>query len=60
VQWAIPDALKWALIVVISFAIIMSIYEFLIRRFNLMRVLFGMKSLPKQPVAQPREAVLAR
>jgi len=60
VQWAIPDVLKWALIVVISFTIIMGIYEFLIRRINLMRILFGMKSLPKQPVAQPSEAALAR
>ncbi len=60
VQWAIPDVLKWALIVTISFASIMGIYELLIRRFNLMRFLFGMKSMPKQPVAQPSEAVLAR
>ena len=60
VQWAIPDVLKWALIVMISFTVIMSIYEFLIRRFNLMRILFGMKTLPRQRVAQPREAALAR
>ena len=60
VQWAIPDVLKWALIVAISFASIIGIYELLIRRFNLMRVLFGMKSLPGQPAAQPSEAVLVR
>jgi glucans biosynthesis protein C len=60
VQWAIPDVLKWALIVLISFTVIMSIYEFLIRRFNLMRILFGMKPLPRQMLAQPTEAVLAR
>ena len=54
VQWAIPDVLKWALIVMISFTVIMSIYEFLIRRFNLMRILFGMKTLPGQRVAQPK------
>ena len=60
VQWAIPDVLKWALIVVTSFALIMGIYELLIRRFNLMRFLFGMKPLSVQPVAQQREAVLAR
>jgi peptidoglycan/LPS O-acetylase OafA/YrhL len=53
VQWAIPDLLKWAIILVASFAIIMVLYEFLVRRFNVMRVLFGMKPLPKAPTAQP-------
>jgi glucan biosynthesis protein C len=56
VQWAIPDLLKWAIILAISFPIIMILYEFLVRRFNVMRFLFGMKPLPKVPVAQPQEA----
>jgi glucan biosynthesis protein C len=56
VQWAIPDLLKWAIILVISFPIIMVLYEFLVRRFNVMRFLFGMKPLPKAPIAQPQEA----
>jgi glucan biosynthesis protein C len=55
VQWAIPDLLKWATILVVSFAIIMTLYEFLVRRFNLMRFLFGMKLLPKAPAAQLQE-----
>lgn len=59
-QWSIPDALKWALIASISFAGIMGIYELLIRRFNLMRILFGMKPLPRQAVAQPTETAFAR
>jgi glucans biosynthesis protein C len=46
VQWQIPELLKWAIIAVPSFTIILLIYEFLIRRFNLMRFLFGMKTLP--------------
>jgi peptidoglycan/LPS O-acetylase OafA/YrhL len=45
VQWAIPDLLKWLIIVPISFAAIMVLYEFVVRRFNVMRVLFGMKPL---------------
>ena len=45
VQWAIPDLLKWLIIVPVSFVIIMALYEFLVRRFNVMRVLFGMKPL---------------
>ncbi len=50
VQWAIPDLLKWAIIVPISFAIIMGLYE-LVRRNNILRFLFGMKLLkPPAPV----------
>ena len=59
-QWAIPDVLEWAVVVVISFASIMVLYEFLVRRFNVMRMLFGMKPLRKQPSTQTSEPVLAR
>jgi len=45
VQWAIPDLLKWVIILPASFAIIMVLYEFLVRRFNVLRFLFGMKPL---------------
>jgi hypothetical protein len=31
----------------------MALYEFLIRRFNVMRVLFGLRWRPKRPAAQP-------
>jgi hypothetical protein len=55
VRWAIPDIAKWAIIAVISFAAIMLIYEFLIRRWNVMRFLFGLKPLPRQSVAADRE-----
>ena len=46
VQWQIPDLAKWEAIVLISFALIMALYEYLVRRNNLLRVLFGMKPLP--------------
>jgi glucan biosynthesis protein C len=59
VQWAIPDLLKWVIILLASFVLIMVLYEFLVRRFNVMRFLFGMKPLPKGPVAQPQEAAPA-
>jgi hypothetical protein len=42
VQWAIPSLLKWLIIVPLSFAIIMGLYE-LVRRNNILRFLFGMK-----------------
>jgi hypothetical protein len=51
VQWSIPDALKWAFILVTSFAIIMTLYECLIRRINVLRFLFGMKLLPRHQEA---------
>ena len=60
VQWPIPDLFKWAIILVTSLAVIMCIYEFLIRPFNVMRFLFGLKPLRKQPVAQSREALSTR
>jgi peptidoglycan/LPS O-acetylase OafA/YrhL len=57
VQWAIPDLLKWAIIVPVSFAIIMALYEFGVRRWNVMRFLFGMKPRPKAPAAQAKQAM---
>jgi peptidoglycan/LPS O-acetylase OafA/YrhL len=54
-QWAIPDLLKWVLILILSFGIIMVLYEFLVRRYNVMRLLFGMKPLPRAPVTQVQD-----
>jgi glucan biosynthesis protein C len=56
VQWAIPDLLKWLIVVPVSFAVIVVLYEFLVRRYNVMRFLFGMKPLPKERAVQPQEA----
>ena len=44
-RWDIPDLLKWLLIVPASLVAILVIYELFVRRINLMRILFGMKSL---------------
>ena len=54
VQWAIPDLAKWAIILVSSFIAIMLIYEFIVRRWNVMRFLFGMRPLPRASVTQPK------
>ncbi len=53
-QWAIPDVMKWAIIATSSFVISVGLYEVLVRRFNLLRFLFGMKMLPRvlQPAGQ--------
>lgn len=59
VQWAIPGLLKWIIIALVSFAVIAALYELLVRRFNVLRVLFGMKPLKQSaPVmARPGQAM---
>ncbi|MBW1783652.1 MAG: acyltransferase family protein [Deltaproteobacteria bacterium] len=42
--WKIPDVLKWAIVFTSSFIVIISIYTFLIRKLDLFRFLFGMKT----------------
>jgi glucan biosynthesis protein C len=49
VQWAIPDGLKFMSILTLSFLVSISLYEFLIRRNNLLRILFGMKAKKRIP-----------
>ncbi|UCH58771.1 MAG: hypothetical protein JSV61_11200, partial [Anaerolineales bacterium] len=44
-QWTIPDLLKWVVILLLSFGVIMGSYEYLVRRYNVMRFLFGMKTI---------------
>ena len=62
VHWPIPDLIKYFVIAASSFAAIMGSYEFLIRRFNLLRLLFGMKALPSsrtllQPAASAAQGM---
>ncbi|MEI7770314.1 MAG: acyltransferase family protein [Chloroflexales bacterium] len=52
VGWPIPDLLKFLVIAVISFGLIMLAYEYLIRRVNLLRFLFGMRPLARAAQAQ--------
>ena len=56
VQWAIPDLLKFVIIAASSLAIIMALYELVVRRFNVMRVLFGMKPIRKVTPVVARSA----
>ncbi len=44
VAWEIHDTLKWGLIFILSFIVIIVLCSFLIRRSNLLRFLFGMKT----------------
>jgi hypothetical protein len=59
VQWPIPDLLKWVVIVVSTFVVCMGLYEFLVRRFNLLRFLFGMKPLVRTPAVLSADPVSA-
>ncbi|MBU0462518.1 MAG: acyltransferase family protein, partial [Proteobacteria bacterium] len=44
VQWSSGVGIKYFSIVIVSFTVIMVIYEILVRRVNILRILFGMKS----------------
>jgi hypothetical protein len=57
VGWALPDLLKFSIILSGSFAIVLGVYEFGVRRNNLLRVLFGMKPKPRHALdVQPNLA----
>jgi len=58
VGWAIPDLLKFVVILGVSFPVVMGLYEFGVRRFNLMRFLFGMKLFAKPVDIQTKETQL--
>ena len=45
-QWHIPDFVKWLIIAFSSFILVVGAYEFLVRRFSVLRFLFGMKPTP--------------
>lgn len=61
VGWAIPDWLKFLIILIPSFLSTISLYEFLIRRHNVLRFLFGMKVIPRRTAVPISESqVLAR
>jgi glucan biosynthesis protein C len=52
-HWQIADPLKFIVISISSFSFIMITYEFLIRRNNVLRFLFGMKSLSAKSSPNP-------
>ncbi len=56
VQWAIPDLLKFLVILSVSFGIVMVLYELLVRRINLLRFLCGIKPTLRIKAVQPQEA----
>ncbi len=57
VRWAIPDGLKFLLILTGSFGITLGLYESLVRRSDMLRILSGMKARPRR--AAERRGLLA-
>jgi peptidoglycan/LPS O-acetylase OafA/YrhL len=55
VRWSLNAGLTYLVIAGSSLIIIVALYELLVRRFNLLRVLFGMKPLPRKVVAPDHE-----
>jgi hypothetical protein len=60
VRLDIPDLAKFLIIAASSFGIIMGLYEYLIRRSDILRILFGMKSQARLQTAPTGEKALAR
>jgi glucan biosynthesis protein C len=52
VQWSLPIPLKYAVILLVSFCVIVAVYELLVRRWSVLRFLFGMKT-KRKPVTEP-------
>lgn len=59
VRWSLPDVLAYLVIAAVSLITIMGLYEFFVRRFNLLRLLFGMKLLPRL-VSKPERQLAAQ
>jgi glucan biosynthesis protein C len=59
-DWDIPIIAKWPLLAAICFVVIMGLYEFAIRRVNVLRILFGMRVRPRRAAAIVEPAPVAR
>lgn len=57
IGWNIGVGLKFSIISLVSFLIIMGIYETIIRRLNILRILFGMKKRRKDTLGMIRPAM---
>jgi hypothetical protein len=49
IRWEIGILPKYLIIAVVSFPLIMTLYELLVRRFNVVRFFFGMRPKRKPP-----------
>ena len=59
IAWNIPDFLKWIVISAVSFSILITVYILLIKRYDFLRFLFGMKTVaPFYAVFAKRNALI--
>lgn len=55
IRWDIPVPAKYLLIIVMSFTIAMLVYEFIVKRTNVTRFLFGMRTKRRPRLAMPAD-----
>jgi glucan biosynthesis protein C len=55
IRWNIANLLKFLIITVVSFALIIALYEGLVRHINVVRFLFGMRPKKRRATAQPNK-----
>jgi hypothetical protein len=53
-SWQIPDIAKYLITTPSSLVVILILYEFLVRRINLLRFLFGIQPRPRSMPADAR------
>lgn len=58
-RWNIPDPAKYLFVTAVSFVVVIALYELLVRRFDALRVLFGMKPLSRPSAMPAGETALA-
>ena len=56
IRWALGILPKYLIIAVISFPLILLLYELFVRRFDAVRFLFGMRPKKKPSAPRPEEA----
>jgi len=59
VQWDAGILPKFLILIVSAFAVSLGLYQFVIRPSGLLRMIFGMKAVPKSSIVQPLEAAAA-
>ncbi len=59
IGWDVPMLVKFAVIMVAALALTLGVYEFLIRRLPVMRLLFGLRATP-EPAMPPARASAAK
>jgi peptidoglycan/LPS O-acetylase OafA/YrhL len=57
IRWGLGILPKYLIVVVVSFPLILLLYELFVRRFNVVRFFFGMRPRKKPPAPRPEEHI---